>query len=128
MLQLFQRAEAARGLPAPMPGVIQPGFDPALFNEGDAAMDPALRGAAPGQPLVGPDGRPLEDPRPFRDRLLPNEDVRDDSEFTIVFAVVLDPVPPPPGDPNAPPPADPNAAPADPNAAPAPTPTAAATP
>jgi type IV pilus assembly protein PilM len=117
MLRVFQASETARGL--------QPGQQP--YNVGgqvapEMMEDPAAMPGGqpqPGQPQLGPDGRPLEDPRPFRDRLLLDEDVRDDSEFTIVFAVMLDPAPPAPTDPAAAP-ADPNAAPAAPTASAAP--------
>ena len=110
MLRVFQASETARGL--------QPGQQP--YNLGgqvapEMMEDPAAMPGGqpqPGLPQLGPDGRPLEDPRPYRDRLLPDEDVRDDSEFTIVFAVMLDPAPPAPTDPAAAPAEDPNAAPA----------------
>ncbi len=111
MQRLFQAAEAAKGLPAQQQQ--QLGFagdmDPAMMNE-----DPAMLGGAQlGQPQRGPNGQPLEDVRPFRDRVLVEEDVRDDSEFTILFAVVLDPAGPVPTDPSAAPgdpAADPTAA------------------
>jgi type IV pilus assembly protein PilM len=132
MQRLFAAAEAAKGLPAQqgfIPGVTDPGIAPEMETEPGQTFVPGQPQLGPnGQPLLGPNGQPIEDVRPFRDRLLGAEDVRDDSEFTIVFAVVLDPTPLPaaaPGtDPTAP--ADPNAPPADPNATPAPT--AAATP
>ncbi len=53
--------------------------------------------------------------RPFHDRVLGTEDVRDDSQFTILFAVVLDPPSPAQNDPAAP--VDPTADPTDPTAA-----------
>ncbi|HEV2293470.1 MAG TPA: type IV pilus assembly protein PilM [Tepidisphaeraceae bacterium] len=117
--RVFQAAEEARGLAAQQQQQQQPYqrglYDPAMQPEID--MDPAMNGiGGVGQPALGPNGQPLEDPRPFRDRQFPSEDVRDDSEFSIVFAVVLDP--------NEAPPADPNAAPLDPAA----DPTAAAVP
>src|SRR5688500_12271933 len=113
MLRVFQASETARGLqpgqqPYNVAGQVAPEMeDPAAMPGGQPQ---------PGQPQLGPDGRPLEDPRPFRDRLLLDEDVRDDSEFTIVFAVMLDPAPPAPTDPAA----DPNATPAAPTASAAP--------
>jgi len=117
MLRVFQAAEVARGL---LPGQQAMLYGAGVPGEGmmdDPAANVGLQPGQigqPGQPPVGPDGRPLEDTRPYRDRLIPEEDVRDDSEFTIVFAVMLDPTPPPPTDPAA-----------DPNAAPAPTAAAA---
>jgi hypothetical protein len=100
MQQLFQAAEQARGATGqpymPVGGVLDQG----------TMEDPALAGnVGVLQPVVGPNGQPVEDTRPFRDRLIPEEDVRDDSEFTIVFAVVIDPKP------AAAPTEDPNAAP-----------------
>ncbi|MGB7158032.1 MAG: type IV pilus assembly protein PilM [Tepidisphaeraceae bacterium] len=95
---LFTAAEQARG--------VVPGATPGFSGVGDPAMmeDPAMTGqpGQPGQPLLGPNGQPIEDARPFRDRMFVNEDVREDAEFTIVFAIVLDPTPAPPADPNAP--------------------------
>jgi len=99
MVQVFQAAEQSRGATA-QPGIPVGG----VFDPGTMEQDPALAGNVGVQPGVGPNGQPLEDTRPFRDRLIPEEDVRDDSEFTIVFAVVIDPTPPatPAADPNAP--------------------------
>lgn len=67
-------------------------------------------GGFPGQPMpgvgVGPEGVvPEEDISPYKDRLT-GEDVRDDWEFTVLVAVVLDPPPPAPPAP----PAEPQAA------------------
>lgn len=103
MQRLFTAAEQARGVSGQqqMQGQM---FDPAM--EMEMEMDVGLGGlGGMNQPQVGPDGRPLEDPRPFRDRANPNEDVRDDSEFSIIFAIVLDPAETDPNalvDPNAP--------------------------
>ena len=96
MVRVFTAAEQARGLPLQQQqqfAPVIPGMAPEM------EQDPAAMQAQPGQPLLGPTGQPLEDPRPFKDRLMVNEDVRDDSEFTIVFAVVLDPTPPAPAAP-----------------------------
>jgi type IV pilus assembly protein PilM len=129
--RLFQAAEAAKGLPAQQAGYPAQGvLDPAMMeaeNPGGLPGQGFPGQGLPGQPQLGPNGQPLEDARPFKDRVFGNEDVRDDSEFTIVFAVVLDPAPPVPGAPTDPAaaPTDPNAPPADPAAAPA-APTAAA--
>jgi type IV pilus assembly protein PilM len=104
MLQLFNaalQAHGATGQPGVMPGML---LDPGM-------EDPAMAGLNPGiQPgvVIAPNGQPAEDTRPFRDRVFTDEDVRDDSEFTIVFAVVIDPAPP------AAPAADATAAPATP--------------
>jgi hypothetical protein len=113
MQRVFQAAEVAKGLPT-QAQLQQQGLD-AMTPE-DAAANGVVPGQVPGQPAVGPNGQPLDDPRPYRDRLLGAEDVRDDSEFTIVFAIVLDATPPaaPAAEPNAPAPA---AAPAAPTAA-----------
>jgi type IV pilus assembly protein PilM len=99
MQRIFAAAEQAKGLPQ-NGGVL---LDPNAPAEGE--IDPAT-GQPIGAPRIGPNGQPIgangqpiEDVRPFRDRLLGAEDVRDDSEFTIVFAVVLDPTPPPPATP-----------------------------
>jgi type IV pilus assembly protein PilM len=114
MLRVFQASETARGLqPGQQPYDVGGQIAPEMMEDPAAMPGGQLQ---PGQPQLGPDGRPLEDPRPFRDRLLTDEDVRDDSEFTIVFAVMLDPAPPAPADPAA----DPNAAPAEPTASAAP--------
>ncbi len=87
MKRLFDAAELAKGNP------LTPGANAAEILDGDPAMaDPAL--ALPTNPqgvLVDAQGKPLEDARPYRDRMLNAEDVREDSEFVIVFAVVLDP-------------------------------------
>jgi hypothetical protein len=109
--RLFVSAEQAKGLAAQQQQqqMIRPGGmmeDPAMMQEEMGGM---IGGLGTGQPRLGPNGQPLEDTRPFRDRAMPNEDIRDDSEFSIVFAVVLDPTP---VNPNAP--VDPNAMPEDP--------------
>jgi hypothetical protein len=96
MQQLVQAAEQAHGVTG-QPYVAAGGvLDPGMMEQ-----DPALTGNIGVQPGVGPNGQPVEDTRPFRDRLIPEEDVRDDSDFTIFFAVVIDPKPPA-ADPNAP--------------------------
>ena len=114
LLRVFQAAEAARGLPAGQTGYVPAGTEGMME---DQAMLGQPGVPQPGQPQLGPNGQPLEDTRPYKDRMFPDEDVRDDSEFTIVFAVMLDPTPPAPTDPAATPPADPNATPPAPTAA-----------
>lgn len=69
-------------------------FSPGGFPGRMGMLPPA------GGPAFGPTGiAGVEDPTPYMDRLLGDEDVRNDWEFTVLVAVRLDPPPPTSGTP-----------------------------
>lgn len=64
----------------------------ALVGERLAAMGDAQSNAIKNRQRAN-GAAPVDDPSPFRDRLVGDEDVRDDTDFTLLIVVTMDPAP-----------------------------------